>query len=49
MVKDENLLVGFETSDDAAVYRLTPDIDDSQIVLAMDLLRQIAASDPDTQ
>jgi selenide,water dikinase len=23
---DENLLVGFETSDDAAVYRLTPDI-----------------------
>jgi len=23
---DENLLVGFETSDDAAVYRLTPEI-----------------------
>jgi selenide,water dikinase len=25
-VRDENLLVGFETSDDAAVYRLTPEI-----------------------
>jgi selenide, water dikinase len=26
IVRDENLLVGFETSDDAAVYRLTPEI-----------------------
>ncbi len=32
-----------------AVYRLTPDMDDQQITLAMDLLKQIAQSDPDTQ
>ncbi len=32
-----------------AVYRLTPEMDDKQIVLAMDLLKEIAASDPDTQ
>jgi len=31
-----------------AVYRLTPDMDDKQIVLAMDLLKSIAQSDPDT-
>ncbi len=32
-----------------AVYRLTPDMDDKQITLAMDLLKRIAQSDPDTQ
>jgi MscS family membrane protein len=32
-----------------AVYRLTPDMDDQQIQLAMDLLKSIAQSDPDTQ
>jgi MscS family membrane protein len=31
-----------------AVYRLTPDMDDEQIKLAMDLLGNIAQSDPDT-
>ena len=32
-----------------AVYRLTPDMDDKQITLAMDLLKNIAKADPDTQ
>lgn len=32
-----------------AVYRLTPDMDDEQIQLAMDLLKKIAEADPDTQ
>jgi MscS family membrane protein len=32
-----------------AVYRLTPDMDDKQIVRAMDILKSIAKSDPDTQ
>jgi len=32
-----------------AVYRLTPDMDDKQITLAMDLLKGIAQADPDTQ
>ena len=32
-----------------AVYRLTPEMNDQQISLAMRLLRDIAASDPDTQ
>ena len=32
-----------------AVYRLTPDMDEKQIVAAMDLLKGIAESDPDTQ
>jgi MscS family membrane protein len=32
-----------------SVYRLTPDMDDEQIVLAMDLLKSIAQSDTDTQ
>lgn len=32
-----------------AVYRLTPDMDDEQIVRAMTLLKEIAESDPDTQ
>jgi MscS family membrane protein len=32
-----------------AVYRLTPDMDDERIVLAMDLLKRTAESDPDTQ
>ena len=32
-----------------AVYRLTPDMEDEQIQLAMDLLKGIAQSDPDTQ
>jgi len=32
-----------------AVYRLTPDMNDEQIQLAMDLLKGIAQSDPDTQ
>lgn len=31
------------------VYRLTPDMDDEQIKLAMDLLRMTVESDPDTQ
>lgn len=31
-----------------AVYRLTPDMDDKHITVAMDLLKQIAKSDPDT-
>lgn len=31
------------------VYRLTPDMDDEHIQLAMDLLKRIAESDPDTQ
>lgn len=32
-----------------AVYRLTPDMDDGQIVRAMELLKGIAESDPDTR
>ena len=32
-----------------AVYRLTPDMDDGRIQLAMDLLKSIAQSDPETQ
>ncbi len=32
-----------------SVYRLTPDMDDKQIRAAMDLLKHIAESDPDTQ
>ena len=32
-----------------SVYRLTPDMDDKQISQAMDLLKHIAESDPDTQ
>ncbi len=32
-----------------AVYRLTPEMDDKQIAAAMDLLKHIARSDPDTQ
>ncbi|MBM4026017.1 MAG: mechanosensitive ion channel family protein [Planctomycetes bacterium] len=32
-----------------AVYRLTPEMDEAQIVKAMEVLRQIAADDPDTQ
>lgn len=32
-----------------SVYRLTPDMDDKQITAAMDLLKHIAESDPDTQ
>jgi MscS family membrane protein len=32
-----------------AVYRLTPEMDDTQIRAAMDLLKLIAKSDPDTQ
>jgi MscS family membrane protein len=32
-----------------AVYRLTPDMNEEQIRLAMDLLKSIAQSDPDTQ
>jgi MscS family membrane protein len=32
-----------------SVYRLTPDMDDKQIVRAMDILKRIAQSDPDTQ
>ncbi len=32
-----------------AVYRLTPDMDDRQITLAMEVLKNIAQSDPDTQ
>jgi MscS family membrane protein len=32
-----------------AVYRLTPDMEDGQIQVAMDLLKGIAQSDPDTQ
>ncbi len=31
-----------------AVYRLTPDMSDDKITLAMDLLKRIAQSDPDT-
>jgi MscS family membrane protein len=32
-----------------AVYRLTPNMDDRQIVLAMDVLKRIAEFDPDTR
>ncbi|MCP4451663.1 MAG: mechanosensitive ion channel family protein [Planctomycetes bacterium] len=32
-----------------SVYRLTPEMDDTQITAAMDLLKHIAKSDPDTQ
>jgi MscS family membrane protein len=32
-----------------AVYRLTPEMEDEQIVLAMEVLRKIAQADPDTQ
>jgi len=32
-----------------SVYRLTPDMDDAQIVRALDLLKRIADSDPDTR
>jgi MscS family membrane protein len=32
-----------------AVYRLTPQMEDEQIVLALDTLKNIAESDPDTQ
>lgn len=32
-----------------AVYRLTPDMNDQQVSAAMDLLKQIAQADPDTQ
>lgn len=32
-----------------AVYRLTPDMDEEQVTLAMDTLKQIAKSDEDTQ